>query len=343
MPLGRHGWLIVLVLGALLVFVYFGFNIPSAAQLIINDAMRLAPGLVVLIMARRLDPTRTTAWRMFGAGAVLFGVGDTCWDLLEAAGLQPYPSVADICYLAAYALVVVGLLALMRIGGGGDVSALLDAAIAAAGCALVLWFVVRIAPPTSTIPLAGRLLSSAYLVMDFFLLVVATRLAMAADRRTPTHYLILIGIVSLIVSDLGFAAADAGGSYSVGQPTDLGWLVAAVVWTAAALHPSMQEFGRQSRGSRGRGLPGPAVALLVVVSLLGPTVIAAKDGDRSVGAGVLARLCCFWSGPACSTWCDATPGTATSIRSAPCGMPERRSGDESPVRCTTSSPTGSGP
>ncbi|MEA2716200.1 MAG: hypothetical protein QOI99_517, partial [Actinomycetota bacterium] len=272
--LGRCGWWVSLVVGGVLVAVYFA--VSGRAQNVLYDGIRLAPGVVLLVLVRRLAPGRARAWHLFAAGEVLFGLGDVAWDVVESAGRAPFPSVADGCYLAGTALIVVGLLRLIRISTGQEVPALLDAAIGATGVGLLLWFTVFAAVVEgSAAPVPDHVVSMTYPVMDFFLLVVAARLAMGHARRTPTQYLLLVGVVSLIASDVVFALADSGAGYRTGTVADLGWLVTAVVWTAAVLHPSMAEVGSEpATGSE--GLSTWRIIVLVGASLLGPAVDAAQ-------------------------------------------------------------------
>ena len=44
------------------------------------------------------------------AGQALFVAGDLMWNYYEAIGEEPFPSVADVLYLAGYPFIALGLL-----------------------------------------------------------------------------------------------------------------------------------------------------------------------------------------------------------------------------------------
>ena len=64
-----------------------------------------------------------------------FVAGDLLWNWYEIIGEDPFPSIADVLYLAGYPFIALGLMLLIRRRlGDGDRGGLLDAAILTTGC-----------------------------------------------------------------------------------------------------------------------------------------------------------------------------------------------------------------
>ncbi len=273
-----RAWIGSLVLGALITATYFATS--GTFRDALYDALRISAGVVAVVVVRRLAPARSRAWYLFGVGEILFGLGDVTWDIIASFGGEPFPSVADVCYVGGYACIIYGLLKLIRLCTGNELPALVDAGVAAAGVGMILWIAVfGPAFEDSSGNVLATAVSVSYPIMDLLLLVVAARLAMGGTRRTGCHYLLLAGVLLLIAADVGFSLAESGSGYERGSILDLFWLASSVFWTAAMLHPSMAAVGVQSDTSR-RGLSNRRVAMLVLASLLGPGLLIGEQLRR---------------------------------------------------------------
>ena len=120
---------------------------------------------------------------------------------------QPYPSLADVGWLASAVVLLVTLAALVRAQAGGfSLMLVLDAlaaALTAGGIAVVLlWetLVDRLTPGASTSVVAVNL---AYPLLDVALLVMCVGYLTVVRWRPP------LGLLALIVGILGFAVVDA--------------------------------------------------------------------------------------------------------------------------------------
>ena len=72
------------------------------------------------------------------------------------------------------------------------------------------------------------------------LLGVLVRLVLAAGARSRSSLRLLIAaLVAFLASDFPYAVMSLTGTYETGNPVDLGWMVGAVLWGTAALHPTM--------------------------------------------------------------------------------------------------------
>lgn len=78
----------------------------------------LSTVVAIAVAVRRHGPARARAWLWMAAGQLSWVVGDTLYSWYEdVRGVSPFPSQADVYYLAGYGLVVVGLAALVRARG----------------------------------------------------------------------------------------------------------------------------------------------------------------------------------------------------------------------------------
>jgi len=72
-------------------------------------------GAVAMVAGVRLNrPGRARQWLILAAAALLLGVGDTASLFLRAHGAaDPQPLPVDLCYLAMFVLITIGVLGLL--------------------------------------------------------------------------------------------------------------------------------------------------------------------------------------------------------------------------------------
>ncbi|WP_239170077.1 putative bifunctional diguanylate cyclase/phosphodiesterase [Actinoplanes xinjiangensis] len=241
-------------------------------------------GLLILVAVRWHRPARPWAWILFGTGMILSVVGDFTWWYLEHIRQEePYPSVADVFYLASYPPLIAGLFLLQR-NRGRDLGGLIDAAMVATGLGLVLWvFVLHPVAAVDAASMLERAVSTAYPSLDALLLAMVARLLIDRRVRTPSTDLLGMAAVLLLVADVAFSVASLYFDYE-GRAMDWGWLLAYVLWAAAALHPSMAAdtpvVSGPGRVSRGR------LVILGLCSVLAPVLLVIP----SVGADTVDRV-----------------------------------------------------
>jgi signal transduction histidine kinase len=268
------GWRIWLGIGTGLCIAYY--VVPAApAKLVVWPVIGLSSAGAIVVATRWHRPNPAAAWYLLAAALVALTTGDTLYNVrvrLLHSG-QVFPSVVDLCYLLTYPLLIVGLLLLIRRRSPGrNVPSLIDATIITIGVGLLSW-VFLIAPYVHAreLSLAQRLVSIAYPLGDVLVLAVATRLAIGTGRRPPAWWLVVTSILAVLVADSLFLLLQLNGTWQVGGPVDIGWIVFFVGWGAAALHPSMVELSEAQptsmRMSRTRLL------LVAAAALLAPTVL----------------------------------------------------------------------
>jgi diguanylate cyclase (GGDEF)-like protein/PAS domain S-box-containing protein len=267
------------VLGAVAYYVAPGLTGSNAAYQFVGFLSLVA----IVVGVRRYRPEGRAAWYLIAAGQALFQVGDAVFWWYQARGQEPpVPSLADGPYLAAYPVLALALVLLVRRRlPGRHLSSLLDGLIVAIGLAVFAWTFLIVPYVTDTaLGLTEKLVAVAYPVGDLLLLVVLARLAAGPGRRSPAFRLLVLGVAGLLVADVLYGWAILNDSYGERSLIDLGWLASYLVWGAAALHPSMTTLTERLPAGDTRLSPR-RLALLVTAVLSCPVLLVI----RSVGRG----------------------------------------------------------
>ncbi|MGH8869942.1 MAG: EAL domain-containing protein [Actinomycetes bacterium] len=187
---------------------------------------------------------RRHVWALVAAGQVLYLVGDVLWVVFEnVLHIAPYPSVADVAYLARYPLVALGLAWLIRgRRRGRDRAAFLDAAIITSGVAvLATVFVVGPAAAGGGETLLSQVVAAAYPVADLLLFAVLVRLFTSGAARTPSLWSLAGGLGILLTVDIQYVLSVVSGAWYPDW-LNVGWLVAYLLVGFAVLHPSVDQL-----------------------------------------------------------------------------------------------------
>jgi hypothetical protein len=272
--------------------------LPVDLARLVLPAIGLSSAAATVLGVRLNRPSRPTAWYLFAAGQLAFASGELLSFLRDRVLhlSTPSPYFPDLVSLSVYPLLAAGLLLLIRQRRPGrDRASLLDATVTATGGGLLAW-VFLIVPYVRSpgLSLVDRLVSVANPFCDVVLLAVAVRLAVGPGRRPAAFWLLVVGAVALLVSDVLYGLLALRGEWQLGSPVDLGWIVFYVCWGAAALHPSMRTLSE--RGARGPRLTRNRLALLALASLMAPAmpVIQWRRGEAiDIGIGAVGSVVVF--------------------------------------------------
>ncbi|MFF5973477.1 aminotransferase class I/II-fold pyridoxal phosphate-dependent enzyme [Streptomyces sp. NPDC012769] len=234
-------------------------------------------GVAVILTGVHLHrPARRWPWLVLAAANFTFVAGDTTYNALETFFHQhrPFPSVADALYLATYPLFAVGLFGFIRRRAvGRNLAVALDALILTSGLALLSW--VHLITPLATSPdmtWVERAISIAYPLGDVLMLAMLARLLVPGGLRSRAVQLLALGTCGILFSDVVYGVKQLDGTWQVGTPWDLGWVVFFTAWGLAALHPSMTGLTELTpepvSGSAERRL-----LLLALASLIAPALL----------------------------------------------------------------------
>ena len=260
----------VLGTGLLIAAPYSGF-LAERAQKIVSDLGPVLLGLVATLTALRvasrpaIDRPTQRAWRRLAVAFGCWWAGDVIWFVYEIVlGQDPFPSLADLGYLAFYPCAARALLSFPSpTRRRSDWTKLgLDAVTVVLCAAMGIWYLV-VGPAVHDQPAQGlaTVLNIAYPIGDLLVLfgVVVTLMRRAAATGHDLSLRILVaGVGSLVIADVAFAYLSLAGDYTGGVP-DAFWATAWCLFFLAARagssssdapaagrdgHPSLAGLGR---------------------------------------------------------------------------------------------------
>jgi diguanylate cyclase (GGDEF)-like protein/PAS domain S-box-containing protein len=221
------------------------------------------------------QPRSKAPWFLVAISGLCGVTADALYAIeLEHIGEVPFPSTADYFALAAYAVLAVALLLMIRRQSPGrDWPSLIDAGIVTVGVAIVGWtFLVQpsISDDTGALETTVAL---AFPVMDVLLVSLAARMVLGPGLRSPAFAMVTVALVFQLAGDALYGFGSLHGWYRVGDSVDLFFVVAAVLWGTAALHPSMVELTESNPDPEQR-LSGRRLAVLSAATLTPPAMLA---------------------------------------------------------------------
>jgi diguanylate cyclase (GGDEF)-like protein len=206
-------------------------------DLVLYNAVYAGAALVCLGAVRR-SRTDRVAWASLAIAVLLGLVGNLVYTLMIATlADEPFPSVADLFYIAYYLPLYVALVALIRARVSlFHASMWLDGMVGALGAGAVS-VAILLGPAlelTEGDP-AAVITSLAYPVADVVLLAVLGAVgAILGVRRDRTLILLAAAIAANLAGDVVFLDLATQGIYVEGGPLDLTWLTAITLMAVAA-------------------------------------------------------------------------------------------------------------
>ena len=206
--------------------------------------------VVVTIWGTRRHRARSMVWLMVAAGFAMFALGDLMFVIYEdVLDETPFPSYADVAYLAGYPLLASALAILARRSRSMRGHAtLIDAGILVVPLTVVAW--IYLIDPVATeegLTFLERSVSAAYPVFDTVCLAVLVRLLIGfvGARRVgqPSLALLAAGFVAMLGADVWFLAATLWGGDADATLLNASFLLPYIFVAAAACHPSIREIG----------------------------------------------------------------------------------------------------
>ena len=220
-------------------------------------------------------PTSRLPWYLVAGSGLCAVAADAVFAVeLEQRGEVAFPSVADFLALGSYVVLATALLVMIRKQAPGrDWPSLIDAGIVTAGVAIVGWtFLVqpRLLDDSGAIETATAL---AFPVMDVLLVSLAARMVLGPGLRSPAFAMVTAALVFQLVADVLYGFGSLHNWYRVGDPIDVLFVLGAVLWGTAALHPSMVELTEPNPDPEQR-LNGKRLAVLSAATLMAPAMLA---------------------------------------------------------------------
>ena len=294
---------VVLFGGALLVTLHDWLGVGGASLTdFLNgplyDAVVVSAGLACLYKAHNAGRERT-AWLALAAAVLCWGASEIYWTAVLANDPSPpYPSPADVGYLAFYPLAASGVLLLVRARAreldwrlwmDGLIAALGTAAL---GAALIFEFVANRTSGTA-VEVATTL---AYPIGDILMLaLVVGVVALTRWRPGRTWSLLLAGLAALVVADVAYTLQAADTSLPGGDWIEPIYLLAAVCLGAEAWQVRADTIEPMARFDGWRELMVPAFFAAVMIGLFAMQYFSSASGLTTVlwaatMIAVIARL-----------------------------------------------------
>jgi diguanylate cyclase (GGDEF)-like protein/PAS domain S-box-containing protein len=241
-------------------------------------------------------PRSRTPWYLVAIGGLCGVAADAVYAVnLERFGSVPFPSTADFLALGSYVILAAALLLMIRKQAPGrDWASLVDAGIVTVGVAIVAWTFVmqpRLSPDSSGVETVVAL---SFPVLDVLLVSLAARMVLGQGLRSPAFAMVTTALLFQLVGDAYYGVGSLHGWYRAGDPVDLLFVLSAVLWGTAALHPSMVELTEPNTDPEKR-LTGKRLTLLSAATLMAPAMLAvaalrAGSGELLVIVGAATTL-----------------------------------------------------
>ena len=243
----------------------------------VDDVGELVAALVATVacfVAAAHVSSRRSCWVLLGASSFAWAMGEAAWtyyDLIR--GVQvPFPSLADVGFLASVPLAVAGLLLFPSSPhrAADRVQGILDGCIIAGSILFASW--VTVLGPLSHAHHDGafkQTLSLAYPASDVVMVsLVIILLARAGKQSRGSLALVMAGMVAFAVADTAFSYLTQVNNYGNGTFLDTGWVAGYLLISLGALRavhaPSTERAEPQVTTL---SLVAPYVPVLAVLSV----------------------------------------------------------------------------
>jgi two-component system cell cycle response regulator len=281
---------ILLLGGTALVALHYwlgvGGGLHDVIVIAVYDAVVLGAGVACLARASAFGRERN-AWIMLGLAILFWGAAEVYWAIfIEGNANAPYPSPADVGYLAFYPLAYAGLALLVRARAheinwrlwmDGAIAALGTAAL---GAAFVFDFV---AEKTEGTPIQ-KITTLAYPLGDIGMLaMVVGVVALTGWRPGRTWSLLLMGLAALVVADIAYTLQSTDEALPGGSWVEPIYLISAVCLGASVWQPkAAAEITSPGEGAERREIIVPAVFASVMIGLFAMQYFSATSGLSTI-------------------------------------------------------------
>jgi two-component system, cell cycle response regulator len=227
--------------------VGYGIATPFVAgsergEKMLGDVLFLVPVVAAAILtwmaASRVGGRHRRLWRVMAVSNLCWLGGELTWSYYEIFLHQesPFPSAADVFYLASVALVLPAIVLGFRSGVRTKVwRGMLDVSVAMIAVA-VTGFRFLIMPQLSDGWSLSTVTSIAYPALDVAVLMLLCSMAFSGNRHVPRS-VVLIGLAFAVtaITDGVYTYLATVNEYATGGWLDIGWEIEAVLMCVAAL------------------------------------------------------------------------------------------------------------
>ncbi|PPK93184.1 diguanylate cyclase (GGDEF)-like protein [Kineococcus xinjiangensis] len=250
-----------------------------APAVLLYLAVATLMAVVAVVGVRRLPRDRRRPWALLAASQGLFLTAEVAFIVAFTGVDVGHRLVPEILFLSGYAVLLAGVLALVRqpTGRSGR-AALLDAAIVTLSCAAVLGtFFVAPLLADSDMPLQDRIVAGLYPLADIGIVYVLARTVLLPGHRAPAAHLLLAGLGVLVVADVASYLERLAGSGGPSTWAATGWLLSRGLISVAICCSSAVRLPAPPTAERPTGLTTRRLLVLALAAAL-PSGLSAALG-----------------------------------------------------------------
>ncbi len=228
-----------------------------------------------IVLQQHLASRLRRMWLLLGLGLLSHLVADGIWTYLESITENlPFPSIADAFYLLFAFLAAVGLFSTPAVPFHSRERRyyILDLLIVVATMAVLMWyFIIQPTAASESGDVLAQAIAVAYPISDVIMMAgILSALLRRPERDTRSAlWLLFIGMLFFVGSDVAFGYASLAGTYTTGSWIDSGWSLAFLFFLYAALRQTYRSPAEAVDSRWGRALDRLAAALPNLVVLVG--------------------------------------------------------------------------
>ncbi|WP_133871846.1 GGDEF domain-containing protein [Paractinoplanes brasiliensis] len=262
----------------------------STAAALVTYGYPLLTVAAIAVGVRVNRPPRTLPWILLLIMTVAGGAGNVAISVYLYSGGVPFPSAADIFFLACYPLLLAGLMLLVDgLSWRRDRAGVLDTLMVAGALGLGVWMLFLRPLVGPAMPLGDRLITMAYPLADLLLLAGVIRMFTAASRRGPAFWQLVASLAVQGLAHVGWVWQSWHGTND--NELAPAFVLSALLLGGAALHPSMATVGGADHRPP-EGITPARVLLISSACLLSPVLLIADGLIRGDTADWLAASVC---------------------------------------------------
>ena len=192
----------------------------------------------IAVGVHRNRPALARPWLLIAGSTVVSAVGASA---RAAVGVELSVAMvaAHAVTLSAYVLIGAGVLGMVRARRvvTGDGGALLDGSLVAVAGWIVAWSFLVVPAMANGADVGAQIVNGAYPTTSVVIGFLLAQLALTQAHRATAYRILTVGLSSVLVGDVVYAALDAG--YVLVDPAviDAAYAVAFLGAAAGALHP----------------------------------------------------------------------------------------------------------
>ncbi|MDP9468605.1 MAG: EAL domain-containing protein [Chloroflexota bacterium] len=304
--LGLTSWRRIAMVAALptygtlfLTWYFFGEGSPELHRSLAAAAFVpiLLFAIAATFRAARVGSSAATrrAWAVIGLGFSAYAFGNLAWFWMGIQGqVVPFPSIADIGFLAFFPLLLLGFGLLPRERSGGTLRSVLDMALVMIGAGVAVWWLVLgpVVAAAGGQPDSTVLVAIAFPIGDTMVLFALLVALLGRLTETPRTVLVLLGVgLGLnIVADLTYARLSLSADYTSGTWAEVVYILVWIVMGTAAAIQGTSSVRTPTQGRPASLQPITFLPYLGIAAVYVPLAVSAfvdHQGDRVLVIGAI--------------------------------------------------------